>query len=97
MVTNLEHLVKYDPDLIIECLNRASDSLAIDISDGDFVPCNCGELDCKDCYFNGKDESCDDAITEWLTEEYTGWGSDSDGKTKVTDDNSRNSQGEITW
>ena len=97
MVTNLEHLVKYDPDLVIKCLNDTSNSLAIDISDGNFTPCYCSEQSCDDCYFNDRDESCDDEIYKWLNEEYTGWGNDSDEQTKVTDDNSRNSQGEITW
>lgn len=89
-MTNLEYMVKYYPDMLID-LATNGEKLAIDISsdDGDKV-CDCAELNCSDCKFDRSDKSCEDLAADWLRAKY-------DGIIVNSDDTSNDDEGGISW
>ena len=92
MVTQLDVITKKYPDVIITCLGDDESRIAVNKHTGEVVICNT-DINCSDCVFFNIDTSgfsCEDRIREWLNKEV---------KTNlyVTKNNTRNSNGEITW
>ena len=88
MVTQLDVITKKYPDVVIECLGN-DPRIAVNKHTGEVVVCNT-DINCADCIFLNSNTSCEDSIRDWLNKEV---------KTNlyVTKNNTRNSNGEITW
>lgn len=93
MVTQLDVITKKYPDVVITCLGDDESRIAVNKHTGEVVLCN-SDINCADCIFFNMDDafSCEDRIRDWLNKEV---------KTNLyatkNNNNTRNSNGEITW
>lgn len=96
-MTNYKYVCKEHWDLVESCLSDgASQGIRVDVRTGVVSLCmTITANDCNYCKFGNAnnsdhDSTCKNRVVKWLREEYTG------SDLNAIDD-SRNSQGEITW